>query len=169
MEAKPITSQRVAGGNRDLIDSIGNLLEAKTGLMLNRIKFDIATNAKELKTDCASLRYDVEKSNESLKSNVASLGHDIASLESELKSDSESLKSSVASLESELRLDMDELKSINVSLKADVEKNAKELKSEVENELKCSRNEIMGHVDVLVHESREFNGNYTESDSNCCT
>ena len=96
MEAKPTTSQRVAGVNHDLIESIGDLLEAKPGRMLNRIKVDMATNTKELKTDCASLR-----------SNVVSLGSDIASLESELKSDSESLKSSVASLESELRLDMD--------------------------------------------------------------
>ena len=44
---------------------------------------------------------------------------------------------------------MDVLKSDNASLKADVEKNAKELKLDLENALKISHMEIMGHVDEL--------------------
>ena len=115
MEAKPTASQRVAGVNRNLIDRIGELLEAKTGLMLNRIKFDMATNAKELKTDCASLR-----------NNVVSLVSDIASLESELKSDSASLKSELKayseSLKSELKSDMvNALKDSHIEIMGHVE------------------------------------------------
>ena len=49
--------------------------------MLNKIKYDMATNAKDLKMDCASLR-----------NNVVSLS-DFVELENEIKSDSASLKS----------------------------------------------------------------------------
>ena len=45
-----------SGGNYNLIESIGGLLEVKTGLMLTQIKLDIATNAKDLKLDNASLK-----------------------------------------------------------------------------------------------------------------
>ena len=56
MEAKHSALQWVSEGNHNLIDSIGELLEAKTGLMLTKIKLDMVSYAKDLNMDCASLK-----------------------------------------------------------------------------------------------------------------
>ena len=51
-KSKPLTLQEVRKlKSNTLIESIGELLEAKTSLMISEIKLNIATNAKDLKVD----------------------------------------------------------------------------------------------------------------------
>ena len=118
--SKPSTSQRVSGGNRDLIESIGNLLVAKTGLILTKIKLDIATNAKDLKMDNASLKCELKSDNESLKS--------------ELKSDLSELMSENESLKTELKLD--------------IARNVEELKSDMKTAINISHEKVMNRVEA---------------------
>ena len=80
-KSKPSTSQefRKLEGNT-LIESIGELLEAKTSLMVSEIKLNIATNVKDLKLDSATLKSE-------LKSDMSTLKSDMATNAEELKSD----------------------------------------------------------------------------------
>ena len=82
VESKHSTSQEVYEARRNpLIESIGELLEAETGLMLSQIKLDIATNVKDLKLDNASMKNELKSDNASLKVEIA---HNAKKLESDI-------------------------------------------------------------------------------------
>ena len=71
MKSKPSASQEVHKlKSNTLIESIGELLEAKTSLMVSEIKLNIATNAKDLKLDMNNLKSDMEDNAEKLKSDM---------------------------------------------------------------------------------------------------
>ena len=99
--------------------------------MLSQIKLDIATNAKDLIMNSASLKANVEK-------NV-----------NELKSDSASLKANVDKNVNELKSDINELKSSDASLKAHMKNSAKKLKLDKKTAIKANRDETMGHIGVF--------------------
>ena len=71
IKSEPSISQEVrkVQGN-SLIESIGELLEAKTGLMLTQMKLNMATSIKDLKLDNANNAEELKSNIVSLKTNV---------------------------------------------------------------------------------------------------
>ena len=71
IKSEPSISQEVrkVQGN-SLIESIGELLEAKTGLMLTQMKSNMATSIKDLKLDNANNAEELKSNIVSLKTNV---------------------------------------------------------------------------------------------------
>ena len=143
-KSEPSTLQEVrqVQGNA-LIESIGELLEAKTGLMLTQMKLNMATSIKDLKLDNA----------EELKSDIVSLKANGENNAEELKSDivnnAKELKSDIVALKANVENNAEKLESDIATLKTDVENNAKELKSDMATVIKTSHNEIMNCVEVI--------------------